>query len=58
MKELLNCKNVKILGMWKDPEGKFSPMPLFEINEDSAEEWNRKVREREKRHENKGRYKC
>ena len=40
MKELLNCKNVKFLGMWTDPDGVYGRIPIFEIDEPSREEWN------------------
>ena len=44
MEELLKCKNVKLLGMWTDPKGVYGKIPIFEINEPSAEEWNAKAR--------------
>ena len=37
---LKTCKNVRALGMWIDPEGMYPPMPLFELEEMSAETWN------------------
>lgn len=52
MNDLLNCKNIKFLGMWEDPEGKYPPIPLFELQEESAEEWNRRARLQARHHEN------
>lgn len=46
--ELANCKNVKLLGLWDDPEGKYPTMPIFELREETAEEWNAKVRKKQK----------
>lgn len=53
MERLLRCKNVSFLGLWEDPEGVYPPMPLFELREDSVEEWNKKVIEQRRKNEQK-----
>ena len=58
MKDLLSCKNVKFLGIWEDPEGKYPPIPLFELQEESAEEWNRRAREKGVKHHENQRSDC
>ena len=52
LKELLKCKNVKPLGLWKDPEGKYPPIPVFELTDPTADEWNARARELDQRREN------
>lgn len=52
MRELLNCKNVKFLGMWTDPDGVYGRIPIFEIDEPSREVWNKKAKELREHHEN------
>lgn len=53
MERLLSCKNVSFLGLWEDPEGVYPTMPLFELREDSVEEWNKKVIEQRRKNEQK-----
>lgn len=51
---LLNCKNIKVLGVYKDPDGAYPDMPLFELSEETPEEWNKKCeRQRRKNLEDK-----
>lgn len=40
MKKLLDCVNVTFLGLWKDPDGFFGTIPLFELTDPAPEEWN------------------
>lgn len=46
---LMGCKNIKAIGVYEDPEGQFPPMPLFELAEETAEEWNRQCEEQRRR---------
>lgn len=55
MQDLLKCKNVKFLGMWTDPDGTYGRIPIFEIDEPSCEDWNKKAKELRERHENENR---
>lgn len=50
MKLLMGCKNVKVLGMWHDPEGVYPPMPIFELTEPSVEELNRRAEEQRRKY--------
>lgn len=47
---LKGCKNIRVLGVYEDPEGKYPPMPLFELVEETAEEWNRQCEEQRRKH--------
>lgn len=47
MAELAACSNIRYIGIWKDPEGTFPAMPLFEMSDEPAEVWNEKVRKKE-----------
>lgn len=44
------CQNIKVLCIWEDTKGKYAPMPLFELQEESVEEWNRKAEEQRRKH--------
>ena len=46
MKELVKCKNVRLLGMWTDPEGVYGSIPIFELDELPCEEWNKLARKK------------
>ncbi len=36
LEALMACKNAKVLGLWTDSEGKYAPMLIFQLNEESA----------------------
>ena len=38
------CKNIRFVGEWTDPDGRYPAMPLFEMADETPEEWNAKVR--------------
>ncbi|MBQ2997283.1 MAG: hypothetical protein IJE22_08660 [Oscillibacter sp.] len=42
--DLLQCKNVKFIKIWEDPEGVYPAMPLFEMTEEPAEVWNQRAK--------------
>jgi len=42
---LLQCKNVELESLWRDPERQYPIMPIFELADPPAEEWNRRARE-------------
>ena len=60
MQQLLSCKNVSLIGVWSDPKGVYGKIPVFEINEPTAEEWNEMCRRQFlKQHESKyGKQEC
>ena len=39
MKTLLDCANVTFVGLWKDTDGVYGTMPLYEISDQTPEEW-------------------
>lgn len=48
---LKKCKNVSCVGVYHDPDGRYADMPLFEMREETAEEWNRECKEQRRKYE-------
>lgn len=38
--QLEQCTNIRSAGLWADPQGEYPRMPLYEIMDPPAAEWN------------------